>query len=334
MKIVIPAPLEGRHREAISVAAQGAEVIDRMCRSTDEIAALITRDTDVLMTFRMPNDILERAPGLKWVQLLSAGADWALGGPLKGVKIPVTNASGIHATPIAEYTLASMLAWAHKLHISLRAQLKHEWHRGGYMGEVDVLRDKTLGVVGYGSIGRETARLARAFGMRVVALKRNPEERRDTGWCPAGLGDPGGTIPEKWYGPDSRKALLAESDFVTNTLPFTPHTKNFIGVEEIAAMNPGSYIVNIGRGGTIDERALADAIKAGGIGGAGLDVFEHEPLEKESPLWDLENVLLTPHISGGHKGYMDMACELFAENLRRFTSGRPLLNVVDPALGY
>ena len=334
MKIVIPFALEPRHRATLTAAAPGADIVDRACRHTSEIAELITRDTDVLMSFRMPNDTLERAPGLKWVQLLSAGADWALGGPLKGAKFPVTNASGLHATPIAEYTIGSMLAWAHKLHISMRAQIKHEWHRGGYMDQVDVLRGKTLGVIGYGSIGRETARLGQAMGMTVLALKRTPSEHRDPGWSPENVGDREGVIPRRWFGSDGCAAILAESDFVTLTLPFTARTRNFIGANEIAAMKRGSYLVNIGRGGTIDERALAEAIKSGRIGGAGLDVFEHEPLEAESPLWDLENVLLTPHISGGYLGYMDGACELFAENLRRFTSKRPLLNVVDPALGY
>jgi len=202
------------------------------------------------------------------------------------------------------------------------------------MDTIEELRGKTLGVIGYGSIGRETARLADAMGMRVLALKRNPKDRLDQGWCPAGLGDPEGKIPEKYVGPDECAAILAESDYLTVTLPLTSSTRKFIGAKEIAAMKAGAYIVNIGRGEVIDEAALIDALRSGRIGGAGLDVFEHEPLEASSPLWDMENVILTPHMSGANRGYMEKACELFVENLRRFSSGKELLNRVDPVQGY
>jgi phosphoglycerate dehydrogenase-like enzyme len=290
---------------------------------------------DVMLTFRVPNDIVTRARGLKWIQLLSAGADHVLGGPLKGAPISITTASGIHATPIAEYTIASMLAFAHRIHLAIRAQVRHEWMRSGaFMAGVDDIRGQTLGIVGYGSIGRETARLAAAFGMKVIALKRDPFDRVDAGWSPAGLGDPEGKIPARYFGPNEREAILRESDYVSVTLPLTEHTRKFIGEREFAAMKPGAYLVNIGRGEVIDESAMAAALKSGKVGGAGLDVFEHEPLEASSPLWDLENVILTPHISGANRGYMDKACELFAENLNRFSEQRPLLNLVDPALGY
>ena len=216
----------------------------------------------------------------------------------------------------------------------IRAQQRHEWLRSDFPGTVEDLSGKTFGVIGYGSIGRETARLAQALGMRILALKRDPANRRDDGWCPAGLGDPDGSIPEKFFGPEHREDIVRESDYLTVTLPGTQHTRKFIGAREIAAMRPGAYIVNIGRGEVIDESALIEALKAGKIGGAGLDVFEKEPLPKESPIWDLENVILTPHMSGANRGYMDKACALFADNLRRFAAGQPLLNVVDRQLGY
>jgi phosphoglycerate dehydrogenase-like enzyme len=282
----------------------------------------------------VPNDLAGRAH-VKWIQLLSAGADHVLGGPLKSSAIPITTASGIHATPISEYTLASMLAYAHRIHLAIRAQVRREWMRSGaFMAGVDDIRGQTLGIIGYGSIGRETARLAAAFGMKVLALKRNPSDRVDAGWCPAGLGDPDGKIPARFFGPDDREAILCESDFISVTLPLTDHTRKFIGEREFAAMKPGAYLVNIGRGEVIDERAMASALTAKKIGGAGLDVFEHEPLAASSPLWDLENVILTPHMSGANRSYMDKACELFAENLKRFVANRLLLNLVDPNLGY
>jgi phosphoglycerate dehydrogenase-like enzyme len=335
MKVISTVALQPAHRAAISSAVPGVELADRQCRTADDVAEFVSGGCDALLTFRVPNDIATRAHGLKWIQLLSAGADHVLGGPLKTIAIPLTTASGIHATPIAEYTLASMLAYAHRIHLAIRAQARREWMRSGaFMGSVDEIRGRTLGIIGYGSIGRETARLAAAFGMKVFALKRNPADRFDPGWSPAGLGDPDGQIPARFFGPEDREAILGESDYVSVTLPLTDHTRKFIGEREFAAMKPGAYLVNIGRGEVIDERAMAAALAAAKIGGAGLDVFEHEPLESSSPLWDLENVILTPHISGANRGYMDKACELFAENLKRFAANRPLLNVVDPNQGY
>jgi len=335
MKIISTVELKPAHRAAISSAVAGAEIVDRQCRTEEEVNEIVGGGCDVMVTFRVPEDVADRAPGLRWIQLLSAGADHAIGAPLKAGKITFTTTSGIHATPIAEYTLASMLGYAHRFHLTLRAQTKHEWMRSGrFMATVDEIRGQTLGIIGYGSIGRETARLAQAFGMKVLALKRDPKVRSDPGWCPAGLGDPAGAIPERFFGPDECAEILRESDYVSVTLPLTEETRKFIGARELGAMKPNAYLVNIGRGGVIDEHAMAEALKAGRIGGAGLDVFEHEPLEASSPLWELENVILTPHMSGANRGYMDKACELFVENLKRFTSNRPLLNVVDPKLGY
>ncbi len=335
MKILSTVALQTAHRAAIAQAVPGAEVMDRQCRTAEETREFVATGCDVLLTFRVPDDIKNLTPSLKWIQLLSAGADHVLGGAIKGDSIPLATASGIHATPIAEYTLGSMLAYAHRIHLAIRAQGRHEWLRSGaFMGSVDEIRGQTLGIIGYGSIGRETARLAAAFGMTVLALKRSPADRSDPGWCPPGLGDPEGNIPARFFGPDDREAILRESDYVSVTLPRTEHTLKFIGEREFAAMKPGAYLVNIGRGEVIDEVAMAKALSAAKIGGAGLDVFEHEPLETTSPLWDLENVILTPHISGANRGYMDKACELFAENLKRFTANRPLLNLVDPQLGY
>ena len=334
MKILSTVALQPAQRTAITQAVAGVDLQDRQCRTNDEVAEFVATGCDVLLTFRVPEGLTKLAPGLKWIQLLSAGADHALP-RLKGTAFAVTTASGIHATPIAEYTLGSMLAYAHRIHLAIRAQTRREWIRSGtFMGVVDDIRGQTLGIIGYGSIGRETARLAAAFGMKVLALKRNPSDRADSGWCPAGLGDPEGKIPARIFGPDDREAILRESDFVSVTLPLTGHTRKFIGEREFNAMKPNAYLVNIGRGEVIDERAMTAALSAKKIAGAGLDVFEHEPLESTSPLWDLENVILTPHMSGANRSYMERACELFADNLQRFATGRPLLNVVDPNLGY
>jgi phosphoglycerate dehydrogenase-like enzyme len=335
MKIISTVELQPALRAAISNAVAGVEIVERQCRTQEEVNELVGGGGEVMLTFRVPDDVADRAPSLRWIQLLSAGADHVLNGPHKLGTIAITTTSGIHATPIAEYTLASMLAYAHRFHLMIRAQTKHEWLKSGrFMATVDEIRGQTLGIIGYGSIGRETARLGQAFGMKVLALKRDPKVRSDPGWCPAGLGDPAGTIPERFFGPEQCAEILRESDYVSVTLPLTEHTRKFIGARELGAMKPNAYLVNIGRGGVIDESAMAEALKGGRIAGAGLDVFEHEPLEASSPLWELENVILTPHMSGANRGYMDKACELFVENLKRFASNRPLLNVVDMKLGY
>lgn len=335
MKIISTVALQPAHRALITAAAPDAEVIDRQCRTNDEVLELVAGGCDAMLTFRTPDDIARKAPGLRWIQLLSAGADHVPAAVLSDRALAITTSSGIHATPIAEYTIASMLAYAHGLHITLRAQMRREWMRSGqFMTSIDELRGHTLGVIGYGSIGRETARIAAALGMRVLALKRNPDVHEDPGWIPEGVGDRAGTIPERYFGPAECAEILAESDYVTVTLPNTPHTRKFIGARELAAMRPAAYIVNIGRGEVIDEHALAETLRAKKIGGAGLDVFEHEPLEANSPLWDMENVILTPHMSGANRGYVEKACQLFADNLLHFRAGQPLLNIVDPALGY
>jgi phosphoglycerate dehydrogenase-like enzyme len=336
MKIVSTVGLRPAQRALLEAAAPGAEIVDRQCRTVEEMAELLgsASGCDVLFTFRVPPETMRMAPQLKWIQLLSAGADHALKGQV-GAGVALTTSSGIHAATMAEYSIASMLAFSHKLHLLIRAQMNREWRRSGdFMSMVDAMRGHTLGLIGYGSIGRETARLGRALGMRVIALKRNPASRRDEGWMPAGLGDSDGSIPERFYGPGERMEMLAECDYVTVTLPLTESTRGFIGERELAAMRPHAYLVNVGRGEVVDQDALVEALRAGRIGGAGLDVFEREPLEPESPLWAMENTILTPHMSGAFKGYVEACCELFADNLRRFVAGQPLLNQVDPALGY
>ncbi len=336
MKIVSTVSLGPPLRALVERAAPGAAIADRQCRGNEEIAELVRSagGCDVMFSFRVPPQVIAAAPQLRWVQLLSAGADHLPTAEL-GHHVAITTASGIHAATMAEYTIASMLAFAHKLHMLIRAQMHREWRRSGeFMSMVDSMRSRTLGVVGYGSIGRETARIAQALGMRVLALKRDPTVRTDPGWMPAGLGDPEGRIPERFYGAGERREMLAECDYITVTLPLTEATRGFIGLSELAAMRPHAYLVNVGRGEVIDQGALVDALRSGRLGGAGLDVFEREPLEADSPLWEMENTILTPHMSGSFKGYVAAACELFAENLRRFAANQPLLNRIDPALGY
>src|SRR5258708_1609324 len=272
MKIASTVGLRAPQRALVERAVPGAEIVDRQCRTIEEMADVVgsANGCDVLFTFRVLPETMRIAPRLKWIQLLSAGADHALKGQV-GAGVAMTTSSGIHAATMAEYTIASMLAFAHKLHALIRAQMNREWRRSGdFMSMVDAMRGHTLGVVGYGSIGRETARLGRALGMRVIALKRSPSVRADPGWTPAGLGDPDGSIPERFYGPDERVEMLAECDYVTITLPLTGATRGFVAEREFNAMKPQAYLVNVGRGEVVDQRALIEALRAGRIGGGGV----------------------------------------------------------------
>ncbi len=335
MRIVSTTRLTPAQRKLLLAAAPGAEVIDRQCESVEEMAALMRGGCEVLTTFRVPDSVAELTARLRWIHLLTAGADQVLRKPANFRSIVITTSSGIHCSAIAQYALGSILTYVHRFHLTTRAQLSRTWlKRQPFMDNVRELRGATIGIVGYGSLGREVARLSQAFGMKVLALKRDPVQHADPGWFLPGTGDPHGSIPDRFFGPEQRAELLAQSDFIVVTLPLTPPTRCFIGAREFEAIKPDAYLVNVGRGEVIDQEAMIRALQEKRLGGAGLDVFEREPLEAESPLWDLEHAILTPHVAGSFRGYLDRACELFAENLRRFVGGAPLLNQVDLALGY
>lgn len=274
--------------------------------------------TEVLYGLRLPRDLVERAPRLRWVQVMSAGVEAVLDGGIRESPVVLTNVSGIHATPIAEFVLGLMLMFAKGAPMCFRMKQEREWTRF----PPSVLRSQTVGVVGLGSIGREVARLAKCFGMRVMATRRSAKR--------AG----GARNVDMLLPPDQLRLLLAESDYVVLALPLTRETRGLIGVEELRAMKPTAYLINITRGGVVDEGALIRALEEHWLAGAGLDVFAIEPLPRDSRLWDLPNVILSPHISGGMEDYVARATEVFVENLRRYLDGRKLVNVVNKRRGY
>ncbi len=335
MKIVSAIAMQEHQRRLVLDSVPGLELVDRQCASGAEILELVRGGCDVLFTFIVPDELLQAAPQLKWIQLITAGVDHMAKTPAYNSAVRLTTTSGVHAGSLAEMTLAMMLMHVHRLHATSRAQFRHQWLPAQeFMKTADTLRGKTVGIAGYGSIGRELARQAHALGMEVIALKRDPKTLRDSGWSPAGVGDPEGRIPRRIFGPEERDALLRESDFVVLILPLTAATRHFIGERELALMKPTAVLVNVGRGDLVDEAALIRALQAKRIAGAGLDVFEREPLPAASPLWDMEEVIMTPHIGGPFRGYMNLAWELFAQNLRRYMKGEPLLNEIDRQLGY
>jgi phosphoglycerate dehydrogenase-like enzyme len=321
------------HLQAVSPRVQVAQ---QSCHNADEVAVALTSypATEVLYTFYLPRQALDLAPRLRWIQLHSAGVDHLLDHPIFHSEVVVTTTSGIHATPIAEYAFASILAHRWQVPRWTHCQREKEWPSGRWaLYARPELRGSTLGIVGYGSIGREVGRLGQAFGMRVFALRRSAG-RLEEGYAVDYTGDPKGAIPDRFYPAEALHEMLAECDYVVIALPLTASTFHVIGEAELRSMKPGAYLVNIARGPIVDETALIHALQEGWIGGAGLDVFEKEPLPSDSPLWDLPTALISPHVAGFSPRYDERATALLAQNLARYLAGEPLLNLVDKARGY
>ncbi len=306
-----------------------SEKRDRIKELAPDMDLLVTRDRaelqkmldDVeILTGWFPHDLILEARNLRWVQQWGAGANWLMRYP-QAVEMDfiLTNASGLHAVPISEHILAFLFAFARGFHRVHNYQAKREW---GTPDEVEVfeLAGKTLLLVGVGAIGARTAELAACLGMRVIGIRRNPH-----------LDSPG---LDAIHDPERLLETLPEADFVVLTMPLNYETKGMIGERELQRMKPSAYLVNIGRGATVDESALIRALQSGWIAGAGLDVFETEPLPADSPLWGMPNTILTAHYAGRTPHYLDRAMSIFLDNLERYTTNQPLYNVVDKELMY
>jgi phosphoglycerate dehydrogenase-like enzyme len=294
-------------------------------------------EVDVLYGNTLPRDPA-RAPRLEWVQLHMAGPDSIHDHPIyTKTGVALTTTSGVHAATVAEYAITVMLALAHRVPRMVEWKGKGGWPPDEQRWPLFVpteVRGATLGLVGYGSIGREVARVAKtAFAMTVLACKRDPSERRDTGYCRPGTGDPEGRLPDAWFAPDQFPELLSRSDVVVMCAPLTLETRNMFDAKAFGAMKPSAYFINVGRGGSVDEKALVKALKDGRIVGAAVDVFAQEP-PKRHPLYALDHVIVSPHVSGFLPSYDEACTDLFVENLRRHLARAPLLNLVDRATGY
>ena len=310
-----------RIRQAVG---EGASVVE------DHIA-----DAEVAVIYGHQDFDPVKAPNLRWVLTASAGVDALIGGQLWNSPVQIVNASGIHAYSIAELVFAMILALRHRLPYLLRAQQEHRWaQREPQAQPAGELHGLTMGVIGYGSIGREVGRLAKAFGMRLLATTIDPKLRADTGFRLPGAGDPEGVLPDMLGGPDFQHELLRQSDIVVVCVPSAPHTRHLLAADELASMKQGALLINVARGAVVDEEALVQALRNGHLGGAGLDVFAQEPLPQESPLWDMENVIITPHIAGASPLYWRRLMMLLVENVRRYLAGQPLLNVVDKRVAF
>ena len=328
---ILAARYRARDLELVRAAAPGARLVTI---GFDGHPDGPLDDVEVMLRGRLPAEvfdrILTRAPNLRWVHSATAGVERVLTPSSRARGLVITNARGVFSRPVAEYVMMMILAVTRRLPQLLELQAERTWQPL----EARELRDVTLGIVGLGSIRRAVGALATAFGCRVIATRRRPE---------AGAGVAQGDGDEPYLGslmldrvlpPDRLHELLAESDFVVLATPLTSDTRGLISDEAIAALKPGAWVINVARGELVDERALARALRDGRMGGAVLDTFREEPLPPTSPLYDLPNLILTPHTSWSSARVVDRSVELFCDNLRRFADGRPLVNVVDPSAGY
>jgi phosphoglycerate dehydrogenase-like enzyme len=261
--------------------------------------------------------VLAAAPGIRWIHAFMAGVDRHLPVLAGYERVLLTNNTGAFDVPIAEHVLAMIFAVSKRLPEHLAAQSRSEWQREVPHQEI---RGATLVVLGLGSIGTELARLAGGLGMRVIGV------RRDASRPVPGV--------EKVVPPARFAEVVREADFLAVAAALTPQTKGMVSAAILRALKPTAWVINIARGPIVDEAALIDALREKRIGGAALDVFETEPLPKDSPLWTFDNTILTPHISNSSPRLRERSLALVVENVRRFKAGEPMLNVVDRAIGY
>jgi phosphoglycerate dehydrogenase-like enzyme len=279
----------------------------------------ILSGAEVIIGDRLPHNLVKVAPGLKWYQSMLVGVDRMLNDTFntdfRGSKIKMTNVRGIGSLPIAECVIALILMLAKKMPANFKSQELKQWRPV----KTELLKGKTLGIVGLGSIGREVARLARVFSMRIIATN---EPARPSKF--ADLVMPTDQLPQ----------LLRECDYLVLTVPLTPSTTKLIGEHQLRLMKPTSFLVNVSRGLVTDEEALARALKENWIAGAGLDVFGIEPLPESSPLWGIPGVIATPHIAAYIENYDKIAIDMFCENFKRYLNGQKLQNIINKKKGY
>jgi phosphoglycerate dehydrogenase-like enzyme len=327
---ILSARVRARDLERVRQVAPGSKIVNL---SVEGLADGPVDDVEVLLRGWLVAEafdrLLARAPHLTWVHSATSGVERALTPAALARDILVTNARGVFSRPIAEHVLLMILAVSRHLPDLLELQRERTWQPL----EGRELRELTIGIVGYGSLGQSVASLASAFGARVIAMRRRP----DTG--PPTPGDEADGFPfeprlDRVVGPDRLPELLAESDIVVLAAPLTRETEGMIDETAIAAMKRDAWLINVARGRLIDDTALIRALRENRIGGAALDTFRDEPLPQASPYWELPNVILTPHTAWSSARVLDRSIDLFCDNLVRFSHGEELRNVVDPAAGY
>jgi phosphoglycerate dehydrogenase-like enzyme len=285
------------------------------------------RDAEIFFGWSLRGEQVRVAKKLRWIHSTAAAVHQLMSPELRASDIIVTNARSVHGPVVAEHAIALMIALAKRLPSAVRYQQQHVWAQEQISYQhphPTELAGSTLGVIGFGAIGSEVARSAAALGMRVLVVRQHPGKNNDALSLPA----------IKTFGLDRLDEVIAQSDFLVLAAPLTEMTRHLINDERLARMKPTAYIVNVSRGALIEQAALTDALRNHRIGGAGLDVFDHEPLPADSPLWDLDNLLITPHTAATSDKMWERHYALIKENLRRYLAGEPLLGLVDKQVGY
>jgi phosphoglycerate dehydrogenase-like enzyme len=280
-------------------------------------------ECEVAFTWILSAAELSTASHLRWVHSSAVAVETLCLPELFARGVIVSNSRGVQSTPIAEHVFAVLLALAKQLPFVMERQRERRWAQNELIDDrlPWLLKDRTLGLIGAGTIGGAIARLGSAFGMKVLALTRRPKAEKMDGI-------------DQLLPPGSLDRLLEQCDVLVVAAPLTPETVNLIGAAQLARMKRGSILINVGRARIVDHEALADALVSGHLAGASLDVFHREPLPPEDRLWTAPNVILTPHTSGFRRGHWDEVIDLFSDNLRRFRAGDPIRFRVEPALGY
>ena len=300
--------LQGIAPEATFINVDSEEELLRECE-----------DAEVFIGPKPTPEVVRKAKKLRWVQIAGAGIERFLFPEMVNSDIVMTNARGTTGAPIAEHVMALVLAFTRRLHITLYRQKERVWETHANLPVIEIAGD-TMGIIGLGGIGLQVAKRANAFDMRILAIDPTPAARPE--------------YIESIRGPEGLHEMLGQSDFVVICCPETRETRGMIGREELRAMKPTAFLFNVGRGPIVDHDALIEALKDGDIAGAGLDAMSPEPLPAESPLWDMPNVIITPHHAGQSPKAPARRFQLFCENLRAYVAGRPLTSVVDKKKMY
>ena len=335
VELLITIPLEDDLLDELRQVSEFLHIAHLPASDTAEIPEDIWAKTEVLYTMHLLPDP-ELVPNLRWVQSYLAGVDRVINHPvLQPEKVLFSSMSGANASQVAEHVLTMMLALGHNLPGFASLQQEKTWMQEKGKNYVPrEIRGSTIGLVGYGSIGRQVARLVTQMGAHVLAIKRNAMTPAHHGYSAEGLGDPEGDLFTRLYPPEAIRSMAAECDFVVICVPKTSLTSGLVGAEQISAMKETAFLIDVSRGSVVDHRALVSALSDGKIAGAALDVFPEEPLPEESELWQLPNVIITPHISGFSPEYSKRANQLLVENLTRYLSGQVLLNLVKQEREY
>jgi D-2-hydroxyacid dehydrogenase (NADP+) len=314
-KIICVYALEPHHMDRIQKAAPNWDII--YGEEAMQLSHLQSAEIAVGWNELTREHCLKADSRLRWVQAWGAGVEQMPFDAFAERNIILTNASGVHAYPISETVLAMMLAFTRNIHLTMRNQVNKKWQ---WIGNMEEIHGKVIGLVGVGAIGEEIAKLTRAFGMRVLGVRKS------------GQSSP---YVDCMYDIQGLDKVLQESDFIVMSLPLTKDTHSLMDHTRFQQMKSSAMFINVGRGQTTVTEALIEALQNRIIAGAGLDVFEQEPLPESSPLWEMDNVILTPHNSGNSIHYNDRAVEIFVSNLKDYAAGRePLLNKVNLASQY